>query len=125
MLYATMIPIHAIVQVLTGADPNALGYPVLRLQVSKCPMGSRVSIERDYAKAGVFTMRHPASNTITFDEVDNILRDALDRAKEVCRKANGDTWIGRTRSIDGIPRIEGSPIAQNGCLKEMSKAAER
>jgi hypothetical protein len=70
-------------------------------------------------------MRHPASHTITFNEVDRILYDALNRAKEVHCKERKDGWIASTHPIDGLRPIKSSPGVQTAIMKELAKAAER
>jgi hypothetical protein len=70
-------------------------------------------------------MRNPGSSSITFDEVDRILHDALERAKEVHRRARKAAWIASTLPISGEPQIESSSGVQTASMQELVSAAER
>ena len=70
-------------------------------------------------------MRNTGSSTIAFDEVDRILHDALERAKEVHRRARKAAWIANTLPVGGQPQIESSSGVQTASAKELARAAER
>jgi hypothetical protein len=70
-------------------------------------------------------MRKAGSSTITFDEVDRILHDALERAKAVHRRARKAAWIAGILPIGGEPPIESSSGFQTASMQELSRAAER
>jgi len=70
-------------------------------------------------------MRNTDSSTITFDEVDRILHDALEGAKEVHRRARKAAWIASILPVSGEPQIERLSGVQTTSAQELGRAAER
>jgi hypothetical protein len=85
-----------------------------------------MSLEEDFnLRKQIIGFPGSSSTPVTSDEVDTILHDALERAKEGHRQARKDAWIASAPQAGGVAQIEGSPRSQTASMRELATAAER